>query len=84
MSKEYEPYGPEWEAEMRKMSKSDLITFIKDTKSKPIYCPFMYWRDFCRCKYHDAASNCTINMDVVIHEDAWCRIQVAKGIYAGL
>ena len=42
-------------------------------------CPFMYWREFCRCKYHDSASNCTINVNAE-KKDAWCHIMVERGI----
>lgn len=83
MSEDYIPYGPKWEKGMMRMSKVNLITQIK-AAWKPMLCPFMYWRDFCRCKYHDAESNCTIKMDIVSNKDAWCRIQVEKGIYSGL
>ena len=32
---EYEPYGEEWEKEMMKMNKAQLIDFIRQIKTKP-------------------------------------------------
>lgn len=32
IDKDYEPFGPEWEKEMMKMSKKMLIQFIQDTR----------------------------------------------------
>ena len=32
---DYEPYGKEWEKEMMKMTKKELVDFIRRIKTKP-------------------------------------------------
>ena len=34
-NKQYEPYGPEWEKEMMKMKKADIIQFYKRAVKQP-------------------------------------------------